>query len=269
LRDRLYKQLSDNEGDLIDGDWYLDWIEQTYQEKGKPKRHRLSVRRDRAGAIDGAVVWRIVRGLERGPVNIGLRRHSDGEHVDLDGWGRGYTDPSTCVSSGSYQPGELMQGLCSPWQHDFRDCQCFYWAANHPDVVLGELYPGESLPPDDGSQDPAPGARQAPALLDGQKGIANVPLDWIRADRSRALAAEALGTIAENRPYQLDAFEINTAWQDLSVVLEGREIGGLYLPQTIESANPFPEPAELVSELRNELAPLELALTFEYLYAYL
>jgi hypothetical protein len=263
-RNSLYKQLSDNEETLTDGDWYLDWIEQTYREKGKPKHHRLSVRRDRDGPIDGSVVWRIVRGLERGPVTIGLRRHGHRETVELSGWRRVYTDPTSGVINGAYQPGELMQGLCSPWQHDFRDCQCFYWAANHPDVVLGELYPGESLPPDDGPRDPVPGDGEKV----GEKVIANVPLDWIRADRSRALAAAALGTIAENRPYQLDAFEINTAWQDLSMVLEGREISGLYLPQTIESANPFATPAELVSELRNKLAPLELALTFEYLYAY-
>ena len=94
-----------------------------------------------------------------------------------------------------------------------------------------------------------------------------MPLDWIRADRSRALEAEALGTIAENRPYQLDAFRINTLWQDLSIVVDGREIGGLYVPQTIETANPFETPDILADRLRGTLAPLELSLTFEYLYA--
>jgi hypothetical protein len=278
LYERLSDELATNEDALSKDEWYIDWIEQ--------KGNQLSMIDPDGDPYDGLVVWRFVRGLEPGPVTICLRREEDEEDegerrkrsrknkrrkkddednvVELHGWRRLYTDPVTGVINGAYQPGELMQGLCSPWQHDFRDCQCFYWAANHPDVVLGELYPGESLPPDD----EALGSTQrelSPTQSDGI--IANVPLDWIRADRSRALAAEALGTIAENRPYQLDAFKINTAWQDLSVVVEGREIGGLYVPQTIETANPFADPETLVNELRGTLAPLELALSFEYLYA--
>jgi hypothetical protein len=31
--------------------------------------------------------------------------------------------------------GELTHGLCSPWQKDFRDCNCVYWSANAPDYV--------------------------------------------------------------------------------------------------------------------------------------
>lgn len=33
------------------------------------------------------------------------------------------------------QPGELTQSLCSPWQNDYRECGCFYWAASRPDYV--------------------------------------------------------------------------------------------------------------------------------------
>jgi hypothetical protein len=32
-------------------------------------------------------------------------------------------------------PGELSQSLCSPWQNDYRECACFYWAASRPDYV--------------------------------------------------------------------------------------------------------------------------------------
>lgn len=32
-------------------------------------------------------------------------------------------------------PGELTQGLCSPWQNDYRECSCYYWAAARPDFV--------------------------------------------------------------------------------------------------------------------------------------
>jgi hypothetical protein len=33
------------------------------------------------------------------------------------------------------KPGELSQGLCSPWQNDYRECACYYWAASRPDYI--------------------------------------------------------------------------------------------------------------------------------------
>ncbi|MFM7357246.1 MAG: hypothetical protein ACKO1T_01590 [Sediminibacterium sp.] len=33
------------------------------------------------------------------------------------------------------KPGELTQGLCAPWQNDYRECACYYWAASRPDFV--------------------------------------------------------------------------------------------------------------------------------------
>ena len=35
-------------------------------------------------------------------------------------------------------PGELTQSLCSPWQNDYQECGCFYWAASRPDYVNRE-----------------------------------------------------------------------------------------------------------------------------------
>jgi len=32
-------------------------------------------------------------------------------------------------------PGELTQSLCSPWQNDYRECACYYWASSRPDYV--------------------------------------------------------------------------------------------------------------------------------------
>jgi hypothetical protein len=34
--------------------------------------------------------------------------------------------------------GELQSTMCTPWQYDFRDCKCYYWAANRPDVVASD-----------------------------------------------------------------------------------------------------------------------------------
>lgn len=39
-------------------------------------------------------------------------------------------------------PGELTHGLCAPWQNDYRECACYYWAASRPDYV--NVDPGEN-----------------------------------------------------------------------------------------------------------------------------
>jgi hypothetical protein len=241
----LHTKLTDDGvlSDLKEGKWYLDWI--------KVKGSRISTTKG-GKALSGLTVWRVIRGLRPGPVSIGLKRRDErADPVVLHGWRRLYADPTTGVINGAYQPGELMQGLCSPWQHDFRDCYCHYWASNRPDLVFGDVYPGEPLLPD--------GEAENPSL--------NIPLDWMRADRSRPLAVKAFGVIEENRPYQFDHYQINHEWQKLNVVLGGREIDSVRLSEPLDAANPFEGPGELADWLRTCLAPLELTLMFEYLYA--
>lgn len=43
------------------------------------------------------------------------------------------------VEESLVQPGELTQSLCSPWQNDYRECACYYWAASRPDYVNVDL----------------------------------------------------------------------------------------------------------------------------------
>jgi hypothetical protein len=43
------------------------------------------------------------------------------------------------LAQGAAQPGALTQGLCSPWQADYRECGCYYWAASRPDFVNVEV----------------------------------------------------------------------------------------------------------------------------------
>jgi hypothetical protein len=38
-------------------------------------------------------------------------------------------------------PGDLTQSLCSPWQNDYRECACYYWASSRPDYVNVEPGP--------------------------------------------------------------------------------------------------------------------------------
>jgi hypothetical protein len=42
---------------------------------------------------------------------------------------------TAAFAAGVLQPGELTQGLCAPWQNDYRECACYYWAASRPDYV--------------------------------------------------------------------------------------------------------------------------------------
>jgi hypothetical protein len=44
-------------------------------------------------------------------------------------------DEAAVINEELLQPGELSQGLCSPWQNDYRECACYYWAASRPDYV--------------------------------------------------------------------------------------------------------------------------------------
>lgn len=42
---------------------------------------------------------------------------------------------SAVIAKDLVSPGDLTQSLCAPWQNDYRECACFYWAANRPDYV--------------------------------------------------------------------------------------------------------------------------------------
>jgi hypothetical protein len=52
-----------------------------------------------------------------------------------------FEDDTAVISASLAQPGELTQGLCSPWQNDYRECSCYYWAAARPDYVNMEPTP--------------------------------------------------------------------------------------------------------------------------------
>lgn len=228
---------------FMKGRWYLDWIEQDGR--------RLSTS-DLAGTYyEGHLVWRLVRGLEPDrPLNIGLvRRDIPAAPVVLSGYRRRYLNPAG-VYHEAYRPGEFTQAMCNPWHHDFRDCACHYWASNHPDVVIRSSDPLDRLPN---------GAPENPLT-------AVTYVDWLRRRQPSGDVAAA-NTIGANRPYQIDHYEMNKVWETLPFVLEGREIAGDYTPTRFEAGEPYSSTADLIAELENELAPMELSLAIQYLYA--
>jgi hypothetical protein len=232
----------DANGDLAKavahGRWYLDWIEQN----GK----RLSMTDPHGKYYSCEIPWRFIRGLiPEGELRIGLVRRDAAEpkpRYELVGRRRRYVNDAGLYDL-AYRPGELTESMCNPWSHDFRDCACHYWASNHPDVVVRDL----------------------PATS-GEAGAATTYVDWLSVvGRSSTLPASE--TIALNRPFQIDHYEINQKWEQLPFVLEGREIGQEYRPRAAEYSPPYDTDAELIHELENQLAGLELTLAAQYLYA--
>lgn len=243
----LIRQLQGTDGDALQANgarWYLASIKQTkdtivLEEEGVP--------------FDGLTVWRLVRTLRPGAVTVRLKRRdrTDVAEIEVVGWRRRYTDPDNGAISAAYAPGELTQSLCSPWMHDFRDCGCTYWASNHPDIVLAEVRLDEAPLPSGSPDEAVRGDTQ---------------IDWLRADRNFA-AASAVGPRGEFAT-QMSHFEINRRWQDLAIVLEGREIGDIYVPRSrsVDNARPYATPTELRDQLQI-LASLEHLVALLYLYA--
>ena len=187
--------------------------------------------------------WTALRLLEEGSaVTLVVTRDSDGASRTLTGPRQAYLDEDGALA-GTFSTGELTQSLCSPWTHDFRDCGCFYWASNHPDI---------SLPP-------------APAGADiGEE--RQRPVNWQRIQTAAdavPLPATVEGvSAAEDLPY----YRVNTAWQLLNFVLDGRELLDPYEPGRFIAGAPFTSQAELEQALRNA-AGVELAVVHEYLAA--
>jgi hypothetical protein len=187
--------------------------------------------------------WAAVRTLVEGtPVTLTLIRSPANATITLTAPRARYLDDTGALAR-MFQPGELTQSLCSPWTHDFRDCACFYWASNHPDIALPPL--------------PSPPPAEGDARWD-------LATPWERADRSVASppvatqdGAQAVEEIAHHA--------INRDWQLFNFVLERRERSGDYHPGEL-SAAPFPDRAALLAQLRYA-AGVEIGAMQEYLAA--
>jgi hypothetical protein len=188
-----------------------------------------------AAAGDPPDAWTAIRLLTEGtPVELTLRRGNMTR--SLSGNRERYLDDNGALAA-MFMPGELTQSLCSPWTHDFRDCGCFYWASNHPDIA----------------QPPRPDA----SVTNPQW---NIEVPWERSDRDPDVVP--VGAAAAT-PAELDHYEINQRWQDLNFVIEGRELLGSYVA-TKPAAVPFANAQELDTQLRYA-AGVELAVMEAYL----
>ncbi len=141
-----------------------------------------------------------------------------------------------------FVPGELTQSLCSPWTHDFRDCACFYWASNHPDIALPPL------------PDPSVSTNDTHLGRDTA---------WERADRS--MQSPPVAT-AQGDTTEMAYHEISRDWQLLNFVVERRERVTPYAPNPFKDAAPLADDAALLWALRYA-AGVELGVMLQYLSA--
>ena len=167
---------------------------------------------------------------------------SGSRDVTLTGRRTRYLDETGALAT-IFQPGELTQSLCSPWTHDFRDCACFYWASNHPDIAL------PPMPTD---------------LSGGRADPFDKETPWERRDRSVARPPVATARGARDVA-EMEHHQINRDWQQLNFVLERRERLAPYVPSALR-AQPLPDFATLVTWLRYT-AGVELGVMQEYLTA--
>ncbi|MDQ4117226.1 MAG: ferritin-like protein, partial [Actinomycetota bacterium] len=133
-----------------------------------------------------------------------------------------------------YQAGELTRSLCAPWQYDFRDCGCFYWAASKPDIVTSS----------DGSER---------------------HLNFMRSDRAPTPPAADITTSGGWATGEMTYAELVAGWQVLPVVLDDAENDAVVPP----ALPPLTEMTtdEVATELEY-LATVEHALCVEYLFAH-
>jgi hypothetical protein len=222
----------------------------------------------------GLESWRMVRDLEPGPVAVALagaeayqaiasgtvdgevaeawfeeRRDREerivrgGRVVLLFGERARYLTTDGVIDPALLEPGDLTRSLCSPWQYDFADCGCFYWASNKPDMVSSEAQPRQIL-----------NFQRKDRSAEGDR--ATEPEDWLLKHRG-AWDGPALA---------LRHAEMMERWSELTFVFGGRE-GDRY-PSSRRGATFAPLGRdEIVARLR-ALAGVEHALAVEYLYAY-
>jgi hypothetical protein len=154
----------------------------------------------------------------------------------------GVIDPS----KDGYAPGELTRTMCIPWQYDFRECGCFYWASNRPDLVTvaGSPEPHNFLGKEDGADSVAP-----------------PPADPLKA--AAEYQAKVLGRWDVGAEH--DHQDIVEMWHRLPLVIGGRKVAGSVV-QAPPPAGPVLDRPGVIQALTG-VAEIEHALLVEYLYA--
>ncbi|WP_143201828.1 LodA/GoxA family CTQ-dependent oxidase [Bradyrhizobium sp. NAS96.2] len=117
------------------------------------------------------------RAIDRSVLESGTAIFSPGIEVNLQGMtnNKFYTGaalgdqdevrvrPGSSIGGPGTLPGELTEGLCSPWQFDFLACTCYWWPNSRPDIAFRDDANGPVVNwlrrnPDELGPNPASGA---------------------------------------------------------------------------------------------------------------
>jgi hypothetical protein len=147
-----------------------------------------------------------------------------------------YLDENGVIDADAIAPGQLTESLCSPWQWDFAECACYYWAAARPDIVVGEEKGAEA--------------------------------SFLRRDHTARLTSEERAPVERMRNWQngeMTPPETVLKWESLPFVVSDRE-------SVVFELRKWPEPTKLLNreeaiERLGQLAAVEHAILVEYLYA--
>jgi len=149
-----------------------------------------------------------------------------------------YLDTNGMISLAAVPPGDLTRSLCAPWQWDFADCGCHYWAANKPDIVIGS---------------------------DGDKQTLNF-------QRARGSNGTTHDKSVDPRKYadwieqQMTQPQMISGWESLPFVIAERETDRA--PARLPQALQLKWSRETIVREFRYLATIEHALAVEYLYAF-
>lgn len=232
----------------------------------------------------GLQAWRIIHDLELGPLAVLLARR----HVEEGGINLGAEDQLEAESalqsggdlirrdaqgklvfavlSGSranylvdgvinpvlFEPGDLTRSLCAPWQYDFTDCGCFYWASNKPDLVAVD-----------------PDGPQIYNFQRKQRDGSERPPEQVLADKIGLLTIGGWDSRTENDPNRIMLHqEVMNSWESLFAVINNIEVSRFEPHPSVNlPAGEILPRAEILRRLRY-LATVEHGLMVEYLYAY-
>lgn len=147
------------------------------------------------------------------------------------------------IDPDSIEAGQLTQSLCSPWQYDFADCGCFYWASNKPDLVSSDAQPAQVL-----------NFQRKDRTEVGDR-VATAD-DWVLKHENRWDGESVIVRHAQ----------MLTWWTALPFVIRHKETDR-YVPSVAKPPKKLLDRAAIIDRL-SRLAPVEHALAIEYLYAY-
>jgi len=162
--------------------------------------------------------------------------HGKLQFAILSGHRARYLNADGVIDLQTAEPGVLTRSLCSPWQWDFADCGCYYWAASRPDIVTS---------------------------ASGEQG-----LNFLRVGREEPSPPDAALTWATwmDQTRIMSQPQMILGWETLPLVIGDQE-AETYQPKLVQPVGSPWNRATVITQLKH-LAAVEHTLSVKFLYAH-